>query len=145
MTGEAGSLPPRLQAIVEEFAASDGREKLQLLLEYAEDLPALPAWLRERHDEMQPVHECMTPVAVYGERHDGGMRFYFDVPEESPTVRGFAAILGDGLHGATPEEVLAVPNTFFYAMGLDQVLTYQRLNGMAAMLAHVKRLALEVL
>jgi cysteine desulfuration protein SufE len=130
---------------VEEFAASDGREKLQLLLEYAEDLPALPAWLRERHDEMQPVHECMTPVAVYGERRDGGLRFYFDVPEESPTVRGFAAILGDGLHGATPEEVLAVPNTFFYAMGLDQVLTYQRLNGMAAMLAHVKRLALEVL
>jgi cysteine desulfuration protein SufE len=130
---------------VEEFAASDGREKLQLLLEYAEDLPALPAWLHERHDEMQPVHECMTPVAVYGERRDGGLRFYFDVPEESPTVRGFAAILGDGLHGATPEEVLAVPNTFFYAMGLDQVLTYQRLNGMAAMLAHVKRLALEVL
>jgi sulfur transfer protein SufE len=28
-------------------------------------------------------------------------------------------------------------------MGLDKVLTSQRLNGMAAILAHMKRLALE--
>ena len=145
MPDERDALPPRLQEIVEEFAASEGREKLQLLLEYADSLPPVPAWLRERHGEMQPVHECMTPVAVYGERRDGGMRFYFDVPAESPTVRGYAAVLGDGLEGATPEEVLAVPNTFFQEMGLDEVLTHQRLNGMAAMLAHVKRLAVEAL
>ncbi|HSJ54208.1 MAG TPA: SufE family protein [Anaerolineae bacterium] len=145
MPGESGGLPPRLLEIVEEFAASEGREKLHLLLEYADSLPALPAWLRERHGEMQPVHECMTPVAIYGERRDGGMRYYFDVPAESPTVRGYAAILGDGLEGATPEEILAVPNTFFQDMGLDEVLTHQRLNGLAAMLAHVKRLAVEAL
>jgi cysteine desulfuration protein SufE len=142
---EAGALPPRLQEIVDEFAASEGREKLELLLEFADSLPPLPAWLRERHGEMQPVHECMTPVAVYAERRDGGLHLHFDVPPESPTVRGYAAVLGHGLQGATPEEVLAVPDTFFQRMGLDEVLTHQRLNGLAAMVAHVKRLALEAL
>jgi cysteine desulfuration protein SufE len=38
--------------------------------------------------------------------------------------------------------VLQVPGDFFYAMGLEQVLTHQRLNGLAAILAHMKRLAL---
>lgn len=145
MPGDARKLPPRLQEIVDEFAASEGRDKLQLLLEYSEGLPPLPAWLREQYGEMQPVHECMTPVAVYGERRNGGMRFYFDVPPESPTVRGYAAILGEGLEGAAPEEVLAVPDIFFLRMGLDQVVTHQRLKGMAAMLAHAKRLAVEAL
>ena len=145
MPVDGGVLPARLREIVEEFATSDGRDKLQLLLEYSESLPPLPAWLRQRHGAMQRVHECMTPVAVYGERRTGGMHFYFDVPPESPTVRGYAAILGDGLEGATPEEVLAVPDTFFQQMGLDEVLSYQRLNGMAAMLAYMKRLAVESL
>ncbi len=84
----------------------------------------------------------MTPVFVKSETTDGKMHFYFDVPRESPTVRGYAAILGEGLDGATPEQVLNVPNGFFIEMGLDKVLTGQRLNGISAILAHMKRLAL---
>jgi cysteine desulfuration protein SufE len=84
----------------------------------------------------------MTPVSVQAEAVEGKMRFYFDVPAESPMVRGFAAFMKQGLDGCTPEEVLQVPGDFFYAMGLEQVLTHQRLNGLAAILAHMKRLAL---
>lgn len=73
------------------------------------------------------------------------MFFHFDIPPESPTVRGFAVIAGEGLDGATPEEVLAVPNAFFREMGLDGVLSQQRLGGMAAILAHMKRLAVQAL
>jgi cysteine desulfuration protein SufE len=69
------------------------------------------------------------------------MLFYFDVPPESPTVRGYAAILGEGLRGATPEEVLKIPGNFYQEMGLHRVLTAQRLNGINAILAYLKRLA----
>ena len=55
---------------------------------------------------------------------------------------GVIEALGEGLEGATPEEVLKVPNDFYQEMGLDKVLTSQRLNGMSAILAHMKRLAL---
>jgi cysteine desulfuration protein SufE len=105
-------------------------------------MPPLPEELREKHDTMELIEECMTPVFVKSEIRDGRMRFYFDVPRESPTVRGYAAILGEGLEGATPEEVLKVPNDFYQEMGLDKVLTSQRLNGISAILAHMKRLAL---
>lgn len=135
------SLPQRLQEIVEEFALCEGREKIELLLEYAERLPNLPDHLRDERDDMELVEECMTPVYVKAESREGRLSFFFDVPPESPTVRGFAAIMAEGVEGSTPEAVLAIPNDFFFAMGLESVLTMQRLNGMSAILAHMKRLA----
>ena len=74
--------------------------------------------------------------------HDGTIAYSFDVPEVSPTVRGFAAILGLGLKDATPEQVLTTPGDIFFQMGLHKVLTPQRLNGSAALLGHMKRLAI---
>lgn len=140
MNDTANAIPPRLHEIVEEFSWVEGQEKLELLLEYSERMAPLPDWLN-KETNMEQVHECMTPVFVHAEMEDGGMIFYFDVPPESPTVRGYAAILGEGLRGATPEEVLQVPNNFFQEMGLHRVLTTQRLNGITAILAYLKRLA----
>ncbi len=139
------SLPPRLHAIVAEFQAADRSEKLELLLEYADRLPPLPDWLRDNRADMEQVHECMTPVRAAAEVHGGRMVFHIDVAEESPTVRGYAALLREGLDGATPEAVLAIPGDFFYAMGLQQVLSPQRLNGISYLLAYLKRLATRAL
>ncbi len=136
-------IPSRLQAIIADFAESDRQEKLALLLEYADRMPELPAWLRDQHDRMDHVHECMTPVFVFAEQRDGRLHFLFDVPPESPTIRGYAALLAEGLDGVTPAEVLQLPADFFYAMGLQQALSPQRLNGISAILAHMKRLALQ--
>lgn len=138
-------LPPRLQEIVDEFQWAEGREKLELLLDFAARMPALPAWLAGQHDSMDQVHECMTPVFVHAELVDGRLSWYFDVPPESPTVRGYAALMAEGMDGATPDEVLAVPGDFWQAMGLQEVVTYQRIRGIAAILTHMKRLAAGVL
>ena len=87
----------------------------------------------------------MTPVFIQAEDQDGKMIFHFDVPAESPTVRGYASIMKQGLDGTTPEAVLQIPGDFFYSMGLHEVLTHQRLNGMSAILAHKKQLAVNAL
>jgi cysteine desulfuration protein SufE len=137
-----GHIPPRLAEIIEDFQWAEGREKLEMLLEYADRMPALPPHLQGQHDRMEQVEECMTPVFVQAEVHDGKMKFAFDVPRESPTVRGYAALMAKGLDGAAPEEVLQVPADFYQQMGLNQVLTHQRLQGIAAILAHMKQIAL---
>jgi cysteine desulfuration protein SufE len=137
----SGELPARLGEIVEDFTYCEGREKLELLLQFSENLPPLPTWLEGKQAEMDAVPECMTPVSVAAEMKDGGMLFHFAVPVESPTVRGYAAIMAEGLRGASPEQVLNLPNDFYLRMGLQGVLSPQRLTGMAAIVAHVKRLA----
>jgi cysteine desulfuration protein SufE len=141
MSEQTQALPRRLQDIVDDFAFCEGREKLELLLDYSERMPPLPDWLQGQHDGMDQVHECMTPVFVQSVTEDGKMHFYFDVPPESPTVRGYAALLAEGLDGLSPQEILTLPNDFYLEMGLAEVLTHQRMNGISAILAHMKRLA----
>ena len=141
MSETNNAIPARLQEIIEDFQWAEGQEKLQLLLEFSDRLPSLPERLQEKQDQMEQVHECMTPVCIHAELENGGMHFYFDIPPESPTVRGYAALLGEGLQGVTPEEVLAVPADFYQEMGLHTVLSYQRLNGIMAILAYLKKLA----
>lgn len=134
-------LTPRLREIVEDFQIIQGREKLEYLLEFAENLPPLPDWLQEKRDRLEQVHECMTPVYVFVENQDGHLQYHFDIPPESPTVRGYAEILRDGTEGHTPEEVLAIPHDFYLRMGMNNVLSSQRLNGLGAILHHVQQLA----
>lgn len=135
-------LPESLQGIIEDFSFLVGQEKLEYLLEFCENLRPLPDWLKNKRDAMDHVHECMTPVFVYAEkRDDDGLVYHFDISPEAPTVRGYASILQQGLEGASAEEVQSVPNEFYLDMGLQQVITGQRLNGMSAMLSHMKKLA----
>jgi cysteine desulfuration protein SufE len=141
---ESSAIPPRLREIIEEFQASDRSEKLELMLDYADRLPPLPERYRE-HAGMEQVHECMSPVFVRGELVDGKVAFHFDVPEEAPTTRGYASLLAQGLSGLTPREVLGVPGDFFQEMGLHQILSPQRLNGITAILAYMKRQALQLM
>lgn len=136
-------LPQRLEEIVEDFKFLEGEEKLEYLLELSENLAPLPEWLEEERDSMDEVHECMTPVFIFAESADGHLHFHFDIPRESPTVRGFGAILQQGLDGTTAQQVTTVPDDFYFQLGLQKVLSGQRLNGIGAILAHMKTLALE--
>ena len=137
-------LPANLETIVADFELMQGREKLELLLEYAQNFPPFPQELRANLS-LEEVPECMSPVQMASEEKDGRLYFYFDIPPESPTVRGFAALMMAGINGSDPTSVLTLPADFYVRMGLQDVLTPQRLNGMAAILAHVKRFASESL
>lgn len=137
-------LPPKLQEIVDDFASASREEKLELLLAYAETLPPLPGWLEDERARMEPVPECMTPTFLFGEKQqDGGLVFHFDIPPQSPTVRGLASILAHGLNGSQPDEILSVPQDFYLKMKLQEAITHQRLNGFLGILAHIKQAALE--
>jgi cysteine desulfuration protein SufE len=136
---EHTNLPERLQAIVDDFRSMPREEKLESLLEYSEQLPEMPA--QYRGATLDHVDECATPIAIATERKGDQIQFYFDIPPESPTVRGFAAILSAGLQGLTPQQVLDLPGDLYYSMGLQSALSPQRLNGMHFMILHLKRAA----
>jgi cysteine desulfuration protein SufE len=131
--------PPRLRETVEEFQDATPRERIEYLLEYAANLPELPPRLQDARDGMEQVHECQTPVFLHTEVNDGKVAFFLDIPRESPTVRGYASILVDGLDGATPEEVLATPEEYYLMLGLQEAITPQRLRGLHALLVYMKR------
>ena len=112
MTPAAGAtLNPRLQEIVDDFHGVPDRDRLQLLLEFSQDLPALPERYAEHRDRMEPVPECQTPLFLAVEvEPDETVHLYFDAPPE-----------------------------FSSQLGLADLVSPLRLRGMAAMLSRIKR------
>ena len=136
----ADTLNPRLQEIVEDFNAVSGRDRLQLLLEYSQELPALPGRYAEDPGLLEPVPECQSPLFLAVEVDpDATVHLFFQAPAEAPTTRGFASILYAGLDGLDADEVLATPAEFSGQLGLADLVSPLRLRGMAAMLARIKR------
>jgi cysteine desulfuration protein SufE len=134
------TLHPRLQEIADDFNSVGDKDRLQLLLEFSQELPPLPERFAEHHDELERVPECQTPLFLAVEvEQDATVRLYFDAPLEAPTTRGFAAILHAGLDGLGADEVLAVPAEFTTKLGLSDLVSPLRLRGMAAMLGRIKR------
>ena len=132
-------LPVTFQEIVEDFQLIEKKERLELLLEYAKELPPLPEHLQNKQEEMEQVTECQTPFFLAYEVKEGKVYFYYDVPMEAPTTRGYASILAQGLNGATPEEVLKVPTAFYRWIGLSDIISPLRLRGVEAVLNRMKR------
>lgn len=132
------TMPTPLAEVVSEFAEVQGQDKLKLLLEFADDLPALPADLEEA--AMEPVVECQSPLFLRVDAGDPGrVRLYFSAPAEAPTTRGFASILAAGLDQQSAADILAVPEDFHTDLGLAELISPLRLRGMSAMLARIKR------
>jgi cysteine desulfuration protein SufE len=139
LTSRLERLPEGLREIVDEFRGSTPRERLELLLEYSQDLPDLPDHLAEQRDQLEQVHECQTPVFLFTEVDNNAVHFHLDIPEESPTVRGYAAILAEGFDGSTPEAVLNSPDDVYNLLGLHEAVTPQRLRGLHALMLYMKR------
>jgi cysteine desulfuration protein SufE len=132
------SMPAPLAEVVSDFAGVQGQDKLKLLLEFADELPPLPADLEEA--AMEPVPECQSPLFLHVDASDRDrVRLHFSAPAQAPTTRGFAAILATGLDEQPAADILAVPENFYTDLGLAVLISPLRLRGMSAMLARIKR------
>ncbi|USQ77900.1 SufE family protein [Ornithinimicrobium cryptoxanthini] len=135
-------LPEAMAELAGEFHALAERDRLQLLLELANDLPDLPERYAGRLDEMEKVDECQSPVFLAVEVDPEGERavhLHLSAPPEAPTTRGFAGILHESLDGLPAEEVLAVPDEAPFRFGLAEAVSPLRMRGMVGMLGRIKR------
>lgn len=135
----AAALPDSLAEIQADFLSLPESERLQLLLEFANELPAIPAELADRPELHERVAECQSPVYIYLEvDSDDIVTMHATAPPEAPTTRGFASILAQGLSGLTADEVLAVPADYPQTIGLTRAVSPLRIGGMTGMLMRAK-------
>jgi cysteine desulfuration protein SufE len=129
-----------MEELAQEFHAVTARDRLQLLLELSDELPALPERFAGHRESMEQVDECQSPLFLRVELDpDRAVHVFFDAPPESPTTRGFAGILHAGLDGLPADDVLAVPDDAPFRFGLAEAVSPLRLRGMVAMLSRIKR------
>jgi cysteine desulfuration protein SufE len=136
---DASLLPAALAETRDDFLALGVRDRLQLLLDFSNELPELPERFRDHPDLLERVEECQSPVYIFVEAVDGIVHLHATAPAESPTTRGFASILVQGLDGLTSDEVLAIPADYPQSLGLGEAVSPLRVRGMTGMLARIKR------
>jgi len=136
-------LPEALATIRDDFLALEQHERLQLLLEFSQELPELPPKYADHPDLLERVEECQSPVFIFVDvepaEADGIVHLYATAPKEAPTTRGFASILVQGLAGLTVQQVLDVPDDYPLTLGLTEAVSPLRIRGMSALLGRTKR------
>jgi cysteine desulfuration protein SufE len=130
----------RFDKLIGRFSAADRDTRLEALLDASRKLPDVPERLKQQAAGLK-VPECQTPVFLWAEPEDGRLRFFADVPRESPTVRGYVSLLVRTLDGATPAEVEEVPDDLLDRLKLVETLGMLRIQGLTAVLHHLKRAA----
>ncbi len=134
---ETVGYPAALEELVAQFEGLLRQDRIDLLVEYANSLPPVPPELLATRDANQ-VHECMTPVWVWAQPGEPGPRIHVEVNETAPTIKAVAAVLIEGCAGATPAQILAIPEDLpVRIIGPDMV--GQRRFGLAALIRHIKR------
>src|SRR5690348_14594778 len=98
-------LPESLAEIRDEFLELPESDRLQLLLEFSNELPAGPARFEGHPELAERVAECQSPVYIILDVDDQGrVEMHARAPREAPTTRGFASILVQGISGLSADE-----------------------------------------
>lgn len=132
-------LPAVLAQTRDDFLDLGDKDKIQLLIEFAEELPELPSQYADHPELLEKVEECQSPVYIFVEVEDGHVAVFATAPEQAPTTRGFASILAQGLTGLSVNEALAIPDDFPSTLGLNTLISPLRVRGMTGMLWRMKR------
>ncbi|WP_435020966.1 SufE family protein [Tundrisphaera sp. TA3] len=128
-----------LDEIVSELSEADRQERIEMLIDFAKNLPPLPDRLAALKDAEHRVEECQSPVFLFVEANGDRVEIHADAPIEAPTVRGFVAILVEGLSGATVEDVLGLKSDLVERIGLTEILGMLRVRGLTGVLNRLKK------
>jgi len=133
------SIEEALKQLAQDFAELGVKDRLTLLLEIADELPALPPRYAEHPDLLERVEECQSPVFLFVEVENDQVQIFLTAPEEAPTTRGFASILHQLLNGHSVSEVLNAPEDLPDRLHLKDAVSLLRINGLRGMLNRIKR------
>jgi len=133
------TITARAREIAEDFASLHGNEKLELLIEISEQLPALPAKYQNHPELLERVEECQSPVYLFVEIQDNIVSVFLTAPREAPTTRAFAGILHAALNGESVETVLNFDDEYPSMLGITELVSPLRMRGIRGMLARIKR------
>jgi len=127
------------QDIVDAFNEVPVSAKLELLLEYANALPALPERYADHPELLERVEECQSPVYLFVEVDDGKANIFLTAPAEAPTTRGFASLLQLALDGQKIATIRTFSDQFIQDLKLSDLVSPLRIRGMHGMLTRIKR------
>jgi cysteine desulfuration protein SufE len=136
MSNEIQNAQDELIADFELF--EDWMDRYQYLIDLGRRLPEFPDELRTEDNR---IRGCQSQVWFVAE-NDGG-RLHFQAISDAAIVSGLIALLLRLYSDRLPQDILDTPPDFVAALQLESHLSATRSNGLASMLAAIRRFAAE--
>lgn len=132
------SLEETLAALADELEfLPDWEERIRHVMDFGRRLPPLAEAAKT---EANRVRGCASQVWMTARPNpEAPARLVFEADSDAPLVRGLIGLMLAVYSDRTPAEILAAdPKMVATRLGLDQALTQQRANGLAAMAARIQ-------
>ena len=114
----------------------DWEDRYKELIQLGRTLAPYP---EDKRDEKYKVKGCQSQVWLYPEFKDG--RVYFHADSDALLVKGIVGILVSVYSDASPDEILATKPDFLAEVGIQEHLSMNRSNGLAAMMKQIQMYA----
>ncbi len=138
-------IPQTLADLLDEFSFLDRTERVDYLIEYADQFENVPERVAVRpYPEERRVKRCESQAYVWAEDTDANaQKYYFAV--ENPqgiSAKSFCAILDDTISGAPLEEVLRIPGDVVFDI-YGKEISMGKGEGLLGILTSVQHFARE--
>ena len=127
----------RIKEAGDNLKTLTGIDRIQYLVDRAKDVEALPEIVKTEENR---IHGCASKLWIIGgKREDNNMMYQVD--GESHITRGTAKVVTEIVNGQPVEEVANLTVDSFVTLGIRELLTMQRQNGLGELINRIIRIA----
>lgn len=127
----------KIKEMGENLKMLEGHDRLHYLIDKAKELEPLP---ESAKTDSNRIHGCASKLWIIGGvREDGTMMYHVD--GEAHISKGTAKVVTDIVNGEQRDEVAKLTVENFTPLGIKELLTMQRQNGLGELIDKIIRIA----
>ncbi len=115
----------------------EGHDRLQYLIDKAKEVEPLPDAAKTENNR---IHGCASKLWIIGGA-DTENKMRYQVDGDAFITKGTAKVVTDIVNGAHKSEVANLTVENFTALGIKELLTLQRQNGLGELIQRIIRIA----
>jgi cysteine desulfuration protein SufE len=127
----------KIKEMGENLKLLEGHDRLHYLIDKAKEVEPLPDIVKT---ESNRIHGCASKLWLIGGMKEDGTMMY-QVDGDAHISKGTAKVVTDIVNGAHRSEVANLTVENFSPLGIKELLTVQRQNGLGELIDRIIRIA----
>ena len=127
----------RIVKMGKDLKMLQGQDRLQYLVDKAREVEPLPEAVKTEENR---IHGCASKLWIIG-GSDSEEKMQYKVDGDAFITKGTAKVVTDLVNGADKNEVAKLTVENFSALGIKELLTVQRQNGLGQLIDRIIRIA----
>ena len=127
----------RIKQMGQDLKMLQGQDRLQYLVDKAREVEPLPEAVKTEDNR---IHGCASKLWIIG-GSDSEEKMQYKVDGDAFITKGTAKVVTDLVNGADKNEVAKLTVENFSALGIKELLTVQRQNGLGQLIDRIIRIA----